>query len=104
LHQGDFLHDKGYFRQGIKIAVLDAGFFKFQNLTAFNSIRLKGRIPYTYDLVDNTTSVNEDDAHGVYCLSIMAAKLPGIYVGSAPQATFFLFRTEDVSSEFPIEE
>lgn len=104
LHQGDYLHNKGYFGQGIKIAVLDAGFFKFQNLTAFDSIRLKGRIPYTYDLVDNTTSVNEDDAHGMYCLSIMAANLPGTYVGSAPQSTYFLFRTEDVGSEFPIEE
>jgi hypothetical protein len=38
------------------------------------------------------------------CLSTIAANIPGEFIGKAPKASFHLFRTEDVSSEFPIEE
>jgi hypothetical protein len=38
------------------------------------------------------------------CLSTIAANLPGQFVGKAPQASFHLYRTEDVNSEYPIEE
>ncbi len=104
IHQGEYIHKKGYQGKGIRIAVLDAGFYKYQNLSAFDSVRLKGGIPYTYDFVEMNNSVNEDDAHGMYCLSIMAANIPGLFVGTAPEASYYLFRTEDVNSEFPIEE
>ncbi|MEY4867109.1 MAG: hypothetical protein RIT36_8, partial [Bacteroidota bacterium] len=53
---------------------------------------------------DNNASVNEDDAHGMQCLSILAANLPGAFVGTAPASSYYLFRTEDVASEFPVEE
>jgi subtilisin family serine protease len=104
LHEGEYLHDLGFQGNGVKIAVFDAGFFKYQNIAAFDSLRLKNRIKLTLDLVDNTNSVNEDDEHGMYCLSILAANIPGTYVGSAPASTYYLFRTEDDASEFPIEE
>lgn len=104
LHEGEYLHDQGFQGNGIKIAVFDAGFFRYQNISAFDSLRLKNRIKMTLDLVDNTNSVNEDDEHGMYCLSILAANMPGTYVGSAPGSTYYLFRTEDDASEFPIEE
>ena len=38
------------------------------------------------------------------CLSTMAANLPGTFVGTAPKASFYLFKTEDIASEYPIEE
>jgi hypothetical protein len=38
------------------------------------------------------------------CLSTIAANLPGSFVGTAPKSNYFLYRTEDVSSEYPIEE
>ena len=34
----------------------------------------------------------------------MAANEPGKFVGSAPKASYYLYRTEDVATEFPIEE
>lgn len=34
----------------------------------------------------------------------IAANIPGQFVGKAPKASFHLFRTEDVASEYPIEE
>jgi serine protease AprX len=104
IHEGEFLHNEGWTGSGIKIAVLDAGFNRYQNIGAFDSLRLRDGIKMTKDLVENTNSVNEDDAHGMYCLSIMAANLPGIMVGTAPHASYYLFRTEDVNSEFPVEE
>lgn len=104
IHEGEFLHNAGWTGNGIKIAVLDAGFNRYQNVSAFDSLRMRDGIKMTRDLVENTNSLNEDDAHGMYCLSILASNLPGTMVGSAPHATYYLFRTEDVNSEFPVEE
>jgi len=104
IHEGEFLHNKGFQGAGIKIAVLDAGFYKYQNITAFDSLRINNRILDTWDFVQQNSSVNEDDAHGMWCLSILAANIPGTFVGSAPEASYFLYRTEDVATEFPIEE
>ncbi len=104
IHEGEFLHGKGFQGQGIKIAVLDAGFFKYQNIAAFDSLKINGQLKMTWDFVDNNASVNEDDAHGMHCLSILAGNLPGAFVGTAPASSYYLFRTEDVASEFPVEE
>lgn len=104
IHEGEFLHNKGLQGNGIKIAVLDAGFYRYQNLGAFDSLRINGRFKMTWDFVENNSSVNEDDAHGMQCLSILAANLPGSFVGTAPASSYYLFRTEDVASEFPVEE
>src|SRR4030095_9769464 len=46
----------------------------------------------------------DDNPHGQECFSIMAANIPGTYIGTAPKANYYLFRTEDVFSEYPIEE
>ena len=104
IHEGEYLHDKGFQGNGIKIAVFDAGFYRYQNLGAFDSLRINGRLKMTWDFVENNASVNEDDAHGMQCLSILAANLPGSFVGTAPASSYYLFRTEDVASEFPVEE
>jgi serine protease AprX len=57
-----------------------------------------------HDFVARDNSVTEDNAHGMQCFSIMAANIPGQFVGSAPGAGFYLFRSEDAGSEYPIEE
>jgi hypothetical protein len=104
LHEGEYLHNKGLQGNGIKIAVLDAGFAKYQNISAFDSLRLNNKILGTWDFVEKNNSVNEDDIHGMWCLSILAANIPGSYIGTAPNASYYLYRTEDVDSEFPVEE
>ncbi|HSF46239.1 MAG TPA: S8 family serine peptidase [Chitinophagaceae bacterium] len=104
IHEGEYLHNSGFQGQGITIAVLDAGYRNYAAITAFDSLRKNNQILGQYDFVNNETSVNEDNAHGLYCFSIMAANLPGQYVGSAPKASYYLFRTEDEFSEFPVEE
>jgi len=104
LHEGEYLHNKGLQGNGIKIAVLDAGFAKYQNISAFDSLRNGNKILGTWDFVEKNNSVNEDDIHGMWCLSILGANIPGSYIGSAPKASYYLYRTEDVASEFPVEE
>jgi serine protease AprX len=104
IHAGEFLHNNGFTGKQISIAVFDAGFFKYNTLPAFDSLRFQNRIKATWDFIDNNNAVHEDDAHGMYCLSILAANIPGYFVGTAPDADYYLFRTEDVSSEWPVEE
>ena len=86
------------------IGMLDAGFQNYQTLSAFDSVRANGQILGTWDFVAREGSVNEDDAHGTSCFSTIAANIPGQFVGTAPKASFYLFRSEDASSEYPIEE
>jgi serine protease AprX len=104
IHEGEFLHNNGYRGEGMTIAVLDAGFQRYLNLAAFDSVRNNNQILGTWDFVRNETSVNEDHPHGMWCFSIIAANRPGIMVGTAPKAKFYLFRTEDAATEYPIEE
>jgi serine protease AprX len=104
LHQGAFLHNHGFRGENMQISVLDAGFYHYLTLPTFDSIRANNQILNTYDFVANETSVDEDNTHGMQCLSGIAANMPGVFVGTAPKATFCLYRTEDVASETRIEE
>ena len=104
IHNGSFLHNKGFRGQGMTIAVLDAGFYQYLNHTAFDSARNNNQFLGVKDFVDFDNSVNEDDTHGMSCLSTIAANQPGQMVGTAPKANFYLIRTEKASSEYPTEE
>jgi len=104
LHNGEFLHNRGFRGQGMQMAVLDAGFFHYLTLPTFDSIRNNGQVLGTWDFVAGNASVDEDNAHGMNCLSTIAANMPGTFMGTAPKTSFYLYRTEDVNSEYPIEE
>lgn len=104
IHKGDFLHNHGFRGEGMHLAMLDAGFLNYLTLPVFDSIRLNNQILGTWDFVNNEASVNEDDKHGMHCLSTIAANLPGVFVGSSPKTSFYLYRTEEVATEYPVEE
>ena len=104
IHNGQYLHNKNFTGRGMTIAVLDGGFFNYTTNPAIDSARLQNRILGTYDFVNDEVSVTEDHPHGLQCLSIMAANRPGIMVGSAPHANYYLFKSEDSGSEYPVEE
>ncbi len=104
LHEGEFLHNKGFRGEGMTIAIIDAGFFHYDTNPAFDSVRLNNQILGTWDFVEGKSSVTEAHLHGMICFSTIAANRPGIMVGSAPKANFYLFRTENVDSEYPTEE
>jgi serine protease AprX len=104
IHQGEFLHNHGFRGEAMQLAVLDAGFFHYLTLPTFDSVRNNNQILNVWDFVANNASVDEDNTHGMNCLSTIAANMPGVFVGTAPKATFCLYRTEDVASETKIEE
>ncbi|HEX7905359.1 MAG TPA: S8 family serine peptidase [Chitinophagaceae bacterium] len=104
LHNGEFLHNIGLRGQGMQIAMLDGGFFNYTTLKAFDSVNINGQVLSTWDFVDRQASVVEDDSHGMMCFSTIAANIPGQFVGKAPKASFHLYRTEDVVTEYVIEE
>jgi serine protease AprX len=100
----DFLHNLGYRGQGIKIAVLDGGFDGVNTGAGFSSLFNKNQIIETRNFPDNNEDVFFSSTHGSNVLSIMAVDNPGVYIGSAPDAQYYLFRTEVVDSERAIEE
>ena len=104
LHKGQFLHNIGLRGQGMVIALLDGGFFNYTTLDAMDSIILNNQVLDTWDFYSKNTTVSDDHPHGMQCLSTIAANIPGQFIGKAPKANFMLYRTEDVNSEYPIEE
>ncbi len=100
----DCMHNRGFRGQNMTIAVIDDGFDNVNNNPVFDSLRNEGRILGTRDIVAGNTSVYEDDAHGALVLSCMAGNSPGNLIGTAPKASYYLLRSEDVFSEKIIEE
>jgi len=98
------LHEKGFKGEGIQIAVLDGGFFNANKISGFDTLFLNNRILGTWDFVSHNTNVYDDDSHGMTVLSAIGGNVPYKLVGTAPEASYYLFRTENVSSEYPIEE
>lgn len=101
---GQYLHNRGFRGKDIHIAVLDAGFWHVDQIAAFDSLRNSGRILGTRDFVDSGSDFYEQDTHGMSVLSTMGGNIPGVLVGTAPDASFYLFRSEDALSEYIIEE
>lgn len=104
IHEGAFLHDNGFKGEGMIIAMLDAGFLTYKTNPAFDSVRLNGQVLGERDIVANSINTDIASGHGMNAWSTIAANRPGLMVGTAPKAKFWLFRTEDVASEYPIEE
>ncbi|HYG14820.1 MAG TPA: S8 family serine peptidase [Bacteroidia bacterium] len=102
--RGMDMHNNGYTGEGIVIAILDGGFMNANKIEAFKHLYESNRILGTYDFVKRDSNVYDDNNHGMNVLSCMAAKTPGIMVGTAPGASYWLLRTEDANSEYPIEE
>jgi len=101
---GQVLHNLGFQGQGIVIAVLDAGFTGVNLAANFQSLFANNQILGGWDFVDGDSSVYHGNTHGTQVLSTMAGNVPNVLVGTAPKANFWLFRSEDGASEYPVEE
>jgi len=101
---GQFLHNQDYKGQNMQIAVLDAGFYNADQYPAFDSLWHDGRVLGTRDFVYPGSDVYKNNYHGMSVLSIMAGNKHGQLIGTAPKASYWLIRTEDINSEFLIEE
>ncbi|HEY5689331.1 MAG TPA: S8 family serine peptidase [Yeosuana sp.] len=103
---GDQLHLDDYTGNGMTIAVLDAGFPDVHLMASFQRLRDAGHILDDYDFVnrDDDVYTNTLSSHGTWVLSTMAGYVENYYVGTAPDASYYLFITEDVANENPVEE
>lgn len=90
---GNYLQDLGYKGAGITIAMLDDGFPKANTLGALQHIYLSNRLLGTYDFYLNDSNVYAFDNHGTNTFSFIGG-LKSNFSGSAPEASFYLFRTE----------
>lgn len=104
IHNGQELHNQGYLGQGILIGVLDAGFLGVNKLPAFTKLWENGQIVGAYDFVIQDTLKYNTSGHGTKVLSILGGYIDGELLGTAPEAKYWLMRTEDASSEYLIEE
>jgi len=101
---GQYLHNQHFTGEGMQIAILDAGFYKANELPAFDSLNANNQILGTWDFVNSREQVYDVGYHGMKVLSIMAGNIPDELIGTAPHAKYWLFRTEDYRSEYQIEE
>lgn len=101
---GNFLHEQNFTGIEKTIAVMDAGFPGVDIFTAFQKIRDNGQILGGYNFVDRNTNFYSGISHGSSVLSTMAGFVEGQLVGTAPDANYYLFITEDATQESPLEE
>ena len=111
----DLLYQLGFRGDGITVAIMDNGLrpsqvridttyyqILFDTISYFDSVR--PRILGTWDFVHNQQSVYTDGGHGLTTFSCFAANIPYKYVGAAPDASFYLFQSEDNDAEWVMEE
>jgi len=101
LNNGHLLHDAGFRGKGMTIAVLDGGFLNADSIDFFNQTQIKGLKNFNHETTD---MLREGSDHGTMVLSCMLSNKLGSMTGTAPEADYYLFRTEVISEEFPVEE
>lgn len=94
------LHRMGYRGEGMTIAVLDGGFHNVDLITAFKNTSILG----TRNFTRPGENVYEEHSHGMMVLSCMAPNVEHSIVGTAPEASYYLFETEDTWFEYRGEE
>lgn len=100
IHNGDSLHAAGFRGEGMSIAVIDGGFYNADAIKALENIRLSG----IRDFVNPVSDLYAENNHGMKVLSCMATDQPGIMVGTAPGASYWLLRSEDADTEQLVEQ
>jgi len=98
------LHQQNFTGGGKIIAVLDAGFPNVDTAAPFQRLHDNNLILGGYNFVDGDTNFYSRGAHGTMVLSTMGGYVPNQLVGTAPDAQYYLFITEDTGAENPVEE
>lgn len=101
---GDLLHQQNFTGTGKTIAVLDAGFPGVNTALPFQRLFTNNLLLGGYDYVNQSTNFYTGGTHGTLVLSTMGGYVENSLVGTAPDASYYLFITEDVNSENPVEE
>jgi len=101
---GVSVHNSGLNGRGVLIAVLDGGFLNADNISSLEEVRNRNGIKGTFDFVENNPFVFGFHNHGTAVMSVLAGSIPESLEGTAAGADYWLFRSEDTATEFPVEE
>lgn len=106
LLHGNYLHEQGFRGENMIIAICDNGFQNLNNNPAFSHLFAGQKVLGTYNYVTGDSAVfsSGNGVHGSNCLSFIAGKKENEYVGTATNASFYLFHTEDDNGEQLAEE
>jgi serine protease AprX len=102
--KGDYLHEQGLTGENQIIAIIDAGFPNVNSLDAFQKIRDNNQILGGYNFADRNTDFYTRNSHGTHVLSSIAGYIENEFVGTAPDAKFYLFISEIAETETVLEE
>lgn len=102
--KGDALHQQNFTGKGMQIAIIDAGFPNVDTYLAFKRIRDNNQILGGYDFVNRNENFYTGHYHGMAVLSTIAGYIDNQFIGTAPDAKFYLFISEDNDNETPLEE
>ena len=102
----DEMQEAGYKGETIHIGIFDSGFQGVDSAVPFQHIFDEKRINFTAsrDFVFNSSDVFQYDEHGTEVFSVIAAYQDGNFVGGSYEANYQLYVTEDVNTEYRIEE
>ncbi|MBX2970611.1 MAG: S8 family peptidase [Cyclobacteriaceae bacterium] len=102
----DAMHSDGNRGEGIIIAVFDGGFSGVNTTAPFQHLLTNNQIDLTasFDFISGTANVFQYDDHGTRVLSIMSAQVNGSFTGGVTEASYQLYVTEDIPTEYRIEE
>ncbi|AWV98413.1 S8 family peptidase [Arcticibacterium luteifluviistationis] len=100
----DQMHAQGFTGKGVLIGLLDSGYLNADDLDVFEALFAENRVVETYNFVNTNLSVYDAHSHGTSVLSCIASSLDGQLLGTAPDASFVLYVTENVNSETKMEE
>ena len=100
---GHLLHQQNYTGTGKIIAVMDGGFPGVNTASTFSRLRNNNQILGGYDYVNRSTDFYSGLSHGTLVLSTMGGFKDNELVGTAPDASYYLFITEDGANEWPLE-
>lgn len=100
------LHLANYTRTGVSIAVIDTGFPTVDTGSAYAYIRNNNRIKGGFNFISKNNDIYNLNLnnHGSAVLGDIGGYIDNVFVGSAPDADFYLYCSEVFGQEIPEEE
>ncbi len=95
------LHEAGFRGNGKSIAIIDAGFENADILPLLKNSKVRLARDFCWP---STNDIYAESSHGMSVLSCMAMNMPNMYIGTAPEASYILLRSEYSEAEMSAEE